>query len=87
MTAIVAVKRHGTRLFPLSGAGVENGNCPAGTLVDKGITSPFFSEFFLQSHHALQGTAIPTRYFVLENGILLDDCEIQRLVSLRLSFI
>ncbi|KAJ4376118.1 hypothetical protein N0V83_001399 [Neocucurbitaria cava] len=79
MTAIVAVKRHGTRLFPLSGAGVENGNCPAGTLVDKGITSPFFSEFFLQSHHALQGTAIPTRYFVLENGILLDDCEIQRL--------
>ncbi|KAF1849518.1 Piwi-domain-containing protein [Cucurbitaria berberidis CBS 394.84] len=79
MTAVVAVKRHHIRLFPIQGDGHKNGNCKAGTLVDSGITSPFFSEFFLQSHHALQGTARPTRYFVLENGIRLSDTDIQRL--------
>ncbi|CAO2651808.1 Nn.00g000910.m01.CDS01 [Neocucurbitaria sp. VM-36] len=79
LTAVVAVKRHGTRLFPLPNKGDQNGNCPPGTLVDSGITSPFFSEFFLQSHHALKGTAIPTRYFVLENGMKLSDTEIQNL--------
>ncbi|KAI4636318.1 hypothetical protein J4E83_001272 [Alternaria metachromatica] len=79
MTAVVAVKRHNTRFFPMAGEAHANGNCKAGTLVDSGITSPFFSEFYLQSHHALQGTAIPTKYFVLENGLKFSDTEIQRL--------
>jgi eukaryotic translation initiation factor 2C len=82
MTAVVAVKRHNTRFFPVTAEQTHtNGNCKAGTLVDSGITSPFVSEFYLQSHHALQGTAIPTKYFVIENGLKFSDTDIQRLVS------
>jgi eukaryotic translation initiation factor 2C len=77
VTAIVVVKRHHRRLFPLKEAAHKKGNCKAGTLVDSGIVSPFFSEFFLQSHHALKDTAIPTRYFVLENGSKYSDNDIQ----------
>jgi eukaryotic translation initiation factor 2C len=81
VTAIVAVKRHHTRFFPLPADAQKNGNCKAGTLVDRGIVSPFFSEFFLQSHHALHGTALPTLYFVLENGTKMSDTDIQNFVS------
>jgi eukaryotic translation initiation factor 2C len=81
MTALVAVKRHHTRFFPMPADATTNGNCKAGTLVDTAITSPFFSEFYLQSHHALQGTAIPTKYFVLLNDLGLSDTVVQRLVS------
>jgi eukaryotic translation initiation factor 2C len=77
VTAIVAVKRHHTHLFPLKEDTHKNGNCKAGAPVDSGIVSPFFSEFFLQSHHALKGTAIPTRNFVLENGLKYSDKDIQ----------
>jgi eukaryotic translation initiation factor 2C len=65
LTAIVAVKRHHTRLYPIKDQGMKNGNCVPGTMVDSGITSPYFSDFYLQSHHGLQGTAIPTHYFPL----------------------
>jgi eukaryotic translation initiation factor 2C len=81
VTAIIGVKRHHTRFFPLDKDAHKNGNCKAGTLVDQGIVSPFFTEFFLQSHHALHGTAIPTRYFVLENGLRFSDTDIQNFVS------
>lgn len=80
LTAVVAVKRHHTRLYPLSGQGMQNGNCHPGTLVDSGITSPYFADFYLQSHHGLKGTAIPTHYFVLENGMGLSDSALQNLV-------
>ncbi|KAF2798180.1 Piwi-domain-containing protein [Melanomma pulvis-pyrius CBS 109.77] len=79
LTAVVAVKRHHTRLYPLRGEGMFNGNCVPGTLVDSGITSPYFSDFFLQSHHGLKGTAIPTHYFVLENGMGLSEQALQNL--------
>lgn len=63
LTAIVVAKRHHIRFFP-----TEKGNCRPGTLVDRCVTSPFFQDFYLQSHHAIQGTAKPAHYFVLENG-------------------
>ncbi|KAF2122915.1 hypothetical protein BDV96DRAFT_656661 [Lophiotrema nucula] len=94
LTAIVAVKRHNTRFYPLPGEGSkdqpknqteENGNCVAGTMVEGGITSPFFADFFLQSHHALQGTAIPCHYFVLENGMGLNTIDLQKLTH-KLSY-
>ncbi|KAF2865134.1 hypothetical protein BDV95DRAFT_612925 [Massariosphaeria phaeospora] len=73
ITAVVAVKRHHTRLYPISGTGAGNGNCKSGTLVDSAITSPYFSDFFLQSHHGLKGTAIPTHYFMLQNDLVLPE--------------
>ncbi|KAF2644090.1 Piwi-domain-containing protein [Massarina eburnea CBS 473.64] len=75
ITALVAVKRHSTRFY----SGGDNGDCQPGTLIDHAITSPYYSEFYLQSHRNLEGTAIPTRYFVLENGMNLADKELQML--------
>ena len=48
----------------------RNGNCLPGTIVESGITSPYYLDWFQQSHDALQGTARPAHCFVLENGIL-----------------
>ncbi|KAF1983195.1 stem cell self-renewal protein Piwi [Aulographum hederae CBS 113979] len=77
ITAVVVGKRHHTRFYPEPLANgqpdparaAKNGNSLAGTLVDQGVTSPYYFDFFLQSHHGLQGTARPAHYFVLENEI------------------
>ena len=45
----------------------KNGNCKPGTLVDTAITSPYFQDFYLQSHDGIKGTAKSAHYFVLEN--------------------
>ncbi|KAF1972564.1 stem cell self-renewal protein Piwi [Bimuria novae-zelandiae CBS 107.79] len=71
LTAIVVTKRHNTRFFPGTPEIKEpkQGNCAPSTLVEQGVTSPYFTEFFLQSHFGLQGTAKPAKYFVLQNDI------------------
>ncbi|EMD90548.1 hypothetical protein COCC4DRAFT_127590 [Bipolaris maydis ATCC 48331] len=78
ITVVVAVKRHSTRFFPTSVASA-NGNCRPGTLVDRAITLPHYSDFYLQSHHGLKGTAIPTHYMVIANEIGIKDTELQEL--------
>jgi eukaryotic translation initiation factor 2C len=40
---------------------------------------PHYFDFFLQSHHGLKGTAIPTHYVVIANEIGLGDRELQEL--------
>ncbi|XP_003368159.1 eukaryotic translation initiation factor 2C 2 [Trichinella spiralis] len=40
-------------------------NIPAGTVIDRVVTSPDEHDFFLCSHHGIQGTSRPTRYHVL----------------------
>ncbi|KAK1779618.1 LOW QUALITY PROTEIN: Piwi domain-containing protein [Copromyces sp. CBS 386.78] len=67
VTVIVATKRHHIRFFPDKGD--RNGNCEPGTLVEKEVTHPFHYDFFLNSHHALQGTARPVHYHVLMDEI------------------
>jgi eukaryotic translation initiation factor 2C len=74
VTVVIAVKRHSTRFFPST-----TGNCKPGTLVDRAITSPHYSDFYLQSHHGLKGTAIPTHYMVVANEIGFKDTELQEL--------
>ena len=66
LTAIVCAKRHHVRFYPEKG-GTKNGNCPPGTYVDDVVTSPYYADFYLQSHSSLQGTARPAHYFVLRN--------------------
>jgi eukaryotic translation initiation factor 2C len=83
ITAIIAAKHHHTRFFPTTRAD-ERGtaaNCMPGTLVDDGVISPYFTDFYLQSHSGLQGTARPTHYFLLENGIKMGLKDLQRFVS------
>lgn len=69
ITLIIVGKRHHTRFFRKT----EAGNCTNpefGTVVDTGVTEARNWDFFLQSHHALLGTACPAHYFVLHNEIL-----------------
>jgi eukaryotic translation initiation factor 2C len=55
--AIVGVKRHHTRFFRITNADKqgEHGNCMPGTLVQDTGTSPYFADFYLQSHSGFQG--------------------------------
>ncbi|KAI4672821.1 uncharacterized protein J4E78_001324 [Alternaria triticimaculans] len=79
LTTVIVTKRHNTRLFPARAedAMYKNENCFPGTLVDSAITDPYFSDFFLQTHNAIKGTARPCHYYVLNNGMNLSMKELQ----------
>ncbi|KRY06396.1 Protein argonaute-2, partial [Trichinella spiralis] len=47
-------------------------NIPVGTVIDRVVTSPDEYDFFLCSHHGIQGTSRPTRYHVLFDESNLD---------------
>tara|TARA_R110002003_G_scaffold2071_1_gene23995 strand:- start:10339 stop:10914 length:576 start_codon:yes stop_codon:yes gene_type:complete len=84
VTTVIVTKRHSTRFFPTKAADSmpNNENCHPGTLVDSVITSPYFSDFFLQTQNAIKGTARPSHYFVLNNGMGITMTELQQLVRL-----
>lgn len=81
ITMVVVQKRHHTRLFPgNSGIGQKdrrNNNVPAGTIVDKQITHPNETQFYLVSHQSIQGVAKPTKYCVLhdDSNLNIDDLQ------------
>ncbi|KAF2822157.1 hypothetical protein CC86DRAFT_244022, partial [Ophiobolus disseminans] len=79
ITAIVVTKRHHTRLYPKSTD--PNLSCASGTIVESGITHPIYFDFFLQSHYPVAGTAKPTHYSVLENGMAFSARDIQDLTN------
>ncbi|KAK3111728.1 hypothetical protein LTR53_012710 [Teratosphaeriaceae sp. CCFEE 6253] len=82
ITAVITAKRHHTRLYPKKETPQsKNGNCLSGTIVDSGITSPYYMDFFLQSHSPLGGTAKPTHYFVVENGMGFSAQQLQDLTN------
>jgi eukaryotic translation initiation factor 2C len=62
-----------------------NANCKPGTYVDRVVTSPYYDDFYLQSHSGIKGTARPTHYFPLVVGNI-DTCktiaQIRKLVSI-----
>lgn len=80
ITAVIVTKRHQTRFFPLSEVATQN--CDPGTVVDSGVTHPYYFDFYLQSHHAPAGTAKPTYYFVLENGMDYSPEELQNFTNM-----
>jgi eukaryotic translation initiation factor 2C len=72
LAAVVVTKRHHTRFYqedPAKGDKFGNRNTHPGTCVDQLVTSPYYQDFFLQSHSGIKGTAKPTHYFVLQNDI------------------
>lgn len=56
ITFIVVKKRHHVRLQPQTEDADRNGNPVPGTVVDKGITSKYDFDFYLNSHAGIQGT-------------------------------
>jgi len=81
MTTIVATKRHHIRMFPFRGPGGDrNGNPLPGTLLEKEVTHPFHWDFYLCSHVAIQGTARPVHYHVLEDEIEWAPNDLQQMI-------
>lgn len=87
LTFVIAGKRHHTRFYartekdtykmknPVGAvpAMVDNGNLKAGLLVENVVTAPGETNFYLQSHIALKGTARSAHYTVLIDAMNLDD--------------
>jgi eukaryotic translation initiation factor 2C len=85
LTAIVVGKRHHVRFYPPAGGKEANENCLAGTSVQHVVTSPYFQDFYLQSHAAIKGTARPAHYFILVDDMEKDLEKYRQLVSLCLT--
>ncbi|KAI1700368.1 piwi domain-containing protein [Ditylenchus destructor] len=73
LTVLIVQKRHSTRFYApqVDGReqhpGVNKGNPPPGTVVDRYITTadPKLKEFYLCAHRGMLGTSRPVHYFVL----------------------
>ena len=68
---IVVGKRHHTRFYPTDNKSMDSrtGNPMPGTVVDRGVTSHYLWDFFLQAHKGLQGTARPAHYVVIKDEL------------------
>jgi eukaryotic translation initiation factor 2C len=82
ITAVVVTKRHHTRFYPRDNKDKQQGNlnCKPGTLVERGVTSPYFTDFYLQSHNGIKGTAKPAHYWLLQNDMKMSMLDLQHLV-------
>ncbi|KAK4453918.1 ribonuclease H-like domain-containing protein [Podospora aff. communis PSN243] len=70
ITLVVSVKRHQTRFYPTDVEhATKSGSPKEGTVVDRGVTSVRYWDFFLQAHASIQGTARPAHYTVLLDEI------------------
>ncbi|KAI6114150.1 Piwi-domain-containing protein [Pisolithus sp. B1] len=79
LTIIICGKRHHVKLFPDRPEYADrNGNTRPGTVVDKGITSIFDFDFYLQAHAGLQGHVKGTHYTVVYDQNKLGADEIQQ---------
>ncbi|KHJ81583.1 piwi domain protein, partial [Oesophagostomum dentatum] len=82
-TVVVATKRHNARFFVEQDGGVNNPH-PA-TVVDTDVVRNDITEFYMQSHRPVQGTAKPTSYQVIVDENDMSSDEVQSLM-LALSF-
>ncbi|KFY31959.1 hypothetical protein V493_00653 [Pseudogymnoascus sp. VKM F-4281 (FW-2241)] len=70
LSVIVVGKRHHTRFYATKQNEADrSGNPNNGTVVDRGVTSMWNWDFFLQAHTCLQGTAKPAHYYVVLDEI------------------
>ncbi|KAL1732283.1 ribonuclease H-like domain-containing protein [Schizophyllum commune] len=84
LTYIVVSKRHHVRFFATDPRQTHmNGNLHAGFVTTGGIDSPYSYDFYLQSQHAIQGTARPAHYIMLKDAIL-DNQQLQAQHATRL---
>ena len=66
ITYIIVTKRHHARFFPQDQKTADrSGNVLPGTVVDQGITSKEYFDFYLNSHAGIKGTSKPSKYTVL----------------------
>ncbi|KAG9961030.1 Piwi-domain-containing protein, partial [Aureobasidium melanogenum] len=79
---IVVGKRHHTRFYPTDSKSMDqkSGNPMPGTVVDRGVTSHYLWDFFLQAHKGLQGTARPAHYVVLKDELKFGQNELESFV-------
>ncbi|OBT69888.1 hypothetical protein VE03_00457 [Pseudogymnoascus sp. 23342-1-I1] len=70
LSVVVVGKRHHTRFYATKQDEADrSGNPNNGTVVDRGVTSMWNWDFFLQAHTCLQGTAKPAHYYVVLDEI------------------
>jgi eukaryotic translation initiation factor 2C len=80
---IVCTKRHHIRFFPKdsdSQAADRNANALPGTLVESDVTHPFEYDFYLSAHSAIQGTARPVHYHVLQDEAKVPVNDLQKMI-------
>ncbi|TEB35970.1 Piwi-domain-containing protein [Coprinellus micaceus] len=74
LTYLVVGKRHHTIFFPAQRMASEKiENCPAGVVVNQGITQPTTKDFYLLSHAAIIGTSRSSHYIVLQDEVFGGD--------------
>jgi len=79
ITYIIVLKRHHTRFLPSNekDRDFKSENAKPGLIVDQGINSNFYSDFYLCAHRGALGTTRPTRYTILydQSGFSVDDIQ------------
>ncbi|KAH0173237.1 Piwi-domain-containing protein, partial [Aureobasidium melanogenum] len=79
---LIVGKRHHTRFYPTESKSMDqkSGNPMPGTVVDRGVTSHYLWDFFLQAHKGLQGTARPAHYVVIKDELNFGQNELESFV-------
>ncbi|KAF2822264.1 hypothetical protein CC86DRAFT_425885 [Ophiobolus disseminans] len=81
LITVICTKRHHTRFYPINKGNMQaiNNNCKPGLLVERSVVHPYFTDFYLQSHNGIKGTAKPAHYFVLVDEMEIGLLELQYL--------
>ncbi|KAI4186339.1 MAG: hypothetical protein LQ346_005703 [Caloplaca aetnensis] len=89
LVVIICGKRHRVRFYPMHQKDADlkhNCNPKSGTVVDRGVTSEKYHDFFIQPHAALTGTAKPCHCTVIRDDIKIGPDVIQK-VTHNLSYL
>uniref|UniRef100_A0A8C3U815 Piwi like RNA-mediated gene silencing 2 n=1 Tax=Catharus ustulatus TaxID=91951 RepID=A0A8C3U815_CATUS len=77
LVVVVVQKQLSTNFYCLTGEDLVSP--PLGTVIDHGVTSSGWQDFFLLAHHSRQGCSVPTRYICMWNTANLSPEHLQRL--------